>query len=268
MNHALENRRIVNTRAVHQAGVFDEILRERGAVTLDYPCIEIVPVADATELDAALRDLTNGAYDWLVLTSANTVFALAPRLERKGWKLAGAHFRSAAIGPATAEAAHRLLGLEAMTLPEEFITESLGESLPVRAGERVLLPESAIARPTLANILRERGAAVTVVPAYRTVCGHGGADVPRFLAEHTIDAMTFTSTSTVTHFLERLTREGGRREDLKDVCAVCIGPKTAEAARAGGFGAVLVPSEYTLRGLVDALDRWFDHKPNPREDRP
>jgi uroporphyrinogen-III synthase len=262
------NRRVVNTRAAHQADAFDAILRARGAVPLHYPCIEIAPAENPAVLDASLRHLAAGCYEWLALTSANTVVAIAHRLEAADIALKGAPFRCAAVGPATAEAARDQLGLECAVVPEEFVAESLGESIPVLPGERVLLPESAIARPALARILTARGARVTVVPAYRTVCGQGGENIADLLAEKRIDALTFTSTSTVTNFLERLEREGGRREDLSGVCVACIGPRTAEAAREGGLASLVVPTVYTLEGLADALDRHFSSNPSTREDRP
>lgn len=259
MTHRLARKRIVNTRAVHQAGAFSDMLRERGAIPVEYPCIEIVPVEDAAAFDAALRELAAGRYHWLALTSANAVYAVATRLERAGIRLGDAGFRTASIGPATAEAARRMLGLESVSVPEEYVAEAMGEALPVRTGQRVLLPESAIARPALAGILRGRGAEVTVIPAYRTVRGRGGEDVPGQLSRGEIHALTFASSSSVAHFVERLRREGGRMEDARAVCAACIGPVTAELAREHGFENVLIPREYTLVGLVEALADYFEN---------
>lgn len=257
MTGALIGKRIVNTRAVHQAQEFNDLLRARGAVPLDYPCIAIVPPEDSTHLDAALRDLIAGRFDWLVLTSANTVIAIAQRLSVLGLALPGTPFRTAAVGPATKEAAQVHLGLELVDLPTEYIAESLAESLPIEPGTRVLLAESAIARATLADLLAARGAKVSVVDAYRTVCGHGGVDVPQRLAQKQIDAFTFTSSSTVTGFIERLMKEGGQQEDALAVCAACIGPKTAATAYECGFRVLTVASEHTLEGLSEALNDRF-----------
>ena len=257
MTQALHNRRVVNTRAPHQAAAFDDLLRAHGAVPLDYPCIDIFPVDDDGRFDRTVRDLVAGRYHWLALTSPNTVFALARRLSALKLTLTAPSFRSAAIGPATRDAARDQLGLASMVVPEEFIAESLGANLPVQAGERVLLPESDLARPVLAALLRERGVDVTVVAAYRTVCGSGGVDVPRLLAEGRVDVMTFTSPSTVTNFIERRRREGGAMERALGVCAACIGPITAEVARKHGFTNVLVPPEYTLKGLTETMEAFF-----------
>ncbi len=257
MSRALQGKHIVNTRAVHQAAAFDGLLRAKGAVPLAYPCIAIVPPEDGTELDAGLRDLSAGYFDWLVLTSTNTVLAIAQRLKALGLSLAGTPFRTAAIGTATAEAAHEQLGLERIDVPSEYIAESLAAYLPVEKGTQVLLPESVIAWTTLADMLSARGAVVRVVDAYQTVCGSGGVDVPQRLAQRQIDAITFTSSSTVTGFLERLDKEGGHREDALKLCAACIGPKTAATARDCGFSAITMPADYTLEGLLVALENYF-----------
>jgi uroporphyrinogen-III synthase len=257
MSAALIGKTIVNTRAAHQAEGLNTFLRSRGAIPVDYPCIAIAPPQDSTLLDTSLVALEGGHFDWLVLTSANTVFALAERLQVLRFGLTGKTFRTAAIGTATAEIAKARLGLELFDLPPHYVAESLAEHLPVETGTRVLLPESAVARPILADKLSDRGARVSVVDAYQTVCGQGGADVPRLLAQQRIDALTFTSSSTVTYFLERLHRGDGRQEDAFMRCAACIGPKTAATAREYGFKVLTTAAEHTLNGLIEALDTYF-----------
>jgi len=259
MSAALHGKQIVNTRAVHQAEALNALLRARGAIPLAYPCIDIAPPHETHTLDAALHELSAGGFAWLILTSANTVMILAQRLHALGLSLTDAPFRTAAIGPSTAQPAVTHLGVTPFELPPHYVAESLAEHLPITHGMRVLLPESAIARPTLADRLTERGAAVTVVEAYHTVRGHGGLDVPQLLAQKRIDALTFTSSSTVTYFFERLTQEGGQPSDALSVCAVCIGSKTAATARDYGFTTLITATEYTLDGLMDALDAYFAH---------
>jgi uroporphyrinogen-III synthase len=267
VTRGLADRRIINTRAPHQAGALDAILRAHGAVPLEYPCIDIVPAEDNTAFDASLRSLMAGDYAWLVLTSINTVLAVARRLGALGLSLAGARVRVAAIGPATREAARELLGVDADIVPEKFVAESLGDAIPVRRGEKVFLPESEIARPVLAEMLRARGAGVDVVVAYHTGRGRGGADIPSLLEQGAVDAVTFTSTSTVTNFLERIGREGGSLPRALGLCAACIGPVTADAARENGFRNIVVPGEYTLAGMTEALEGYFGSGSFRGEDR-
>lgn len=260
MTHALTGKQIVNTRATRQAEVLSNLLRLRGAVPLAYPCIDIVTPEDTTSLDTALFNLTTGHYDWLTLTSANTIFAIADRLSTLDLPLMSTAFRTAALGPATAAAAKQILNLEALVIPAEYDAENLANSLPITSESHILLPESGIARPTLVEMLMARGAQVTVVTAYQTVCGYGGDDVPRLLEHQQIDALTFTSSSTVTCFLGRLENESGHREKALTLCAACIGSKTAATARDRGFSIVTTASEHTLESLIDALDIHFAHQ--------
>lgn len=260
MTESLKGKYILNTRAAHQAEALNSLLRAKGAVPLDYPCIAIAPPDDSTLLDASLVDLVAGQFDWLILTSANTVFAVTQRLTALGMTLTRAAFRTAVVGPATAEASQEQLDLELFDLPMQYIAEALADHLPVETGTRILLPASAIARPTLADMLSARGAEVSIVTAYHTICGQGGVDVPQLLAQKQIDALTFTSSSTVTCFLERLREEGGQLEDAFEVCAACIGSKTAATARDCGFIVLTIPTEHTLDGLLNALDEYFSQQ--------
>lgn len=268
MSSGLTDRRVVNTRATHQAEPLNRLLRAQGALPLQYPCIAISPPVESNPLDSALQDLAGDEFDWLVLTSTNSAIALAQRLAALGLTLAGTSFRCAAVGPATAEAARQQLGLASVALPEQFIAESLADTLAMEEGERVLLPQSAIARPTLARLLADRGLDVTVVEAYRTTCGSGGDEIPRLLRERQVNAITFTSSSTVGCFLERLAAEAGNPDSLQNVTIGCIGPKTAETAVACGLHVSVLPAQNTLGALVNALAHHFTRMSTSRMESP
>jgi uroporphyrinogen-III synthase len=259
---ALAGKKIVNTRAAHQAAELDDLLQTRGAVPVPYPCIDIVPPPDTAQLDKALMGAAKGDFDWLVLTSVNTVFSLSRRLE--ALKLPSSNLSRlsiAAIGPATAKAARDRLGLETALLPEEFVAESLLDTFSARPGARVLLPQSEIARATLADGLAAAGMQVTSVVAYQTVIGSGGADVPALLQGRQIDAVTFTSSSTVSNFLRRLEEQGGAGWSpaacLSAICVACIGPMTARTALESGLEVAVVPERHTLKDLVVGLESCF-----------
>lgn len=251
----LAGKRVVVTRAVHQAAEMIDLLQERDAIPLRYPCLAISPPADTRLLDDALNDAANGKFDRLVLTSANTVHILAQRLSTLA--LALGPLPTAAVGPKTAAAAATLLGLNVTLVAKEHVAESLAQEMSPAPGERLLLPQSAIARPVLAERLRAAGAQVTVVDAYHTGIGQGGEPVPALLAEGQIDIIPFTSSSTVTNFLERLQREGGQRRHLTGVCLAAIGPVTADTMAEAGLPVDVMPAEYTLQGLLTALESHF-----------
>src|SRR5688572_33168579 len=118
----LAGKRIVITRAPHQAVELETALRALGSVPILYPCIEIAPPEDTSKLDGALRDAASGYYHWLVLTNANAVVILKQRTEASGISLPR-HLKIAAIGPATVHAAWMLMRLDVRALPEKFAAE-------------------------------------------------------------------------------------------------------------------------------------------------
>ncbi|MFN2223315.1 MAG: uroporphyrinogen-III synthase [Chloroflexota bacterium] len=251
----LADKKVVVTRAIHQAAELADLLRQASARPVLYPCLAIRPPEDTRSLDAALRAAAAGDYHRLVLTSANTVHILAGRLAALELSLQG--LASAAVGPKTAEAAEALLGVNVTLVAKKHIAESLAEEMAPAADERLLLPQSALARPLLAERLMAAGARVTVIEAYDTGLGQAGEPVPALLADGEIDVITFTSSSTVTNFLERLEKEGGQREHLARVCLAAIGPVTAATMAEAALLVDVMPAEYTMAGLVNALEAYF-----------
>ncbi|TMK89370.1 MAG: uroporphyrinogen-III C-methyltransferase [Actinobacteria bacterium] len=235
----LFGRKVVVTRAREQASELVDRLHRLGAETVELPAITIDEPGDG---GAALRGaaLRVGHYDWVIFTSANAVERFCARLH-DARSLAGV--RVAAIGPGTAGAL-RSFGVEPDLVPENFVAESLIEVFPFGNGE-VLLPRAAVAREVLPESLRAKGWRVDVVEAYLTRSAEPSASA---LAEAgKADAITFTSSSTVTNFLH----VAGL--DAVPPVVVCIGPVTAETARAAGLTVDVVAEEHTIDGLVQAL---------------
>lgn len=245
----LAGKRIVNTRAAHQAETLDVLLRAEGAQPLPYPAIRFAPPERTQVLDEALAS----TYDWLVLTSANTVDALAARVQALSISLAG--IKTAAVGAATAQAAKDKLGVEAAFMPTEANAQALAAQLPLMPGARVLLPQSELAGVALAERLQERGASVKAVTAYRTVKGTGGVELAPLLRNAQVDAVTFTSASTVRYFAERLADEGVLL--TAQVRVVCLSAQISAAARTAGYTVSAEARTQTLNALVDALAECF-----------
>jgi uroporphyrinogen-III synthase len=229
--------RVVVTRAEHQAGEMASRLRAIGAEPLLLPVISIEPPDDGgAALHAAMQQVDD--YDWLVVTSVNTV-------ERLTSFLPVANVRIAAIGPGTADAL-RSAGCDVDLVPGEFVAESLVASFPSGAG-RVLLPRAEVARDVLPDGLRRKGWDVDVVTAYRTVNVKPPADL--LDAALHADVITFTAPSTVRAFLEF-------SGDVRLPTVVCIGPVTAAAAREAGLTVAAVADEHTIDGLVETLSAF------------
>jgi uroporphyrinogen III methyltransferase / synthase len=232
----LDGRRIVVTRPPEHAGALVESLERLGADALVVPLISIEPLDDDTELTTLVE---RGDHDWIVFTSANAVRAVGPGLSH-------ARGRAAAVGPATAQAL-RDVGIEPAFVPALFAAGEIADGLEPLAGARVLLPQSEIAETLLADELRARGASVDAVEAYRTVARDARED--ELVALRAADAVLLASGSAA----RSLGAQGGAGNAL----VVCIGPKTAEAARSTGLEIGLVPEEATGQGMIQALVSHF-----------
>jgi uroporphyrinogen-III synthase len=253
MSSPLAGKTVVVTRALHQADELNALLRERAAVPLAYPCIDFAPPLDTTALDQRLGEALAGAYDWLVFTSSNAVRLVSERLPASR----SYRFRIAAVGEATAAATRDCLGVEADLIPQAYNAEA--EALAALAGgARVLLPQSELARTTLYDRLTAAGAVVTPITAYRTIIGSGGVEVPALVRRGKVDAITFTSPSTVEHFVRRLTHEGGFRDDVDGLCIACLGATTARAAEGHQFKVSVVPVTQTMRSMCESLEQYFE----------
>lgn len=260
----LAGKRVVITRAAHQAEELAKLLRVRGAEPLLYPCIDIVPPEDTTQLDAAVKAAASGAFEWLVLTSANTVQSLAERLDALHLETSVLHhMKVATVGSATSEAAQTLLGVTVNILPEEFRAEALANAIDFAPGTTIFLPQADVAAPDLAQALTQRGGKVQAVVAYRTIVGTGGINLPGELAQGCIDAITFASPSAVCNLTWRLVEEGGTTQDLSGVVLACIGPATLKKAHECGLSAAVKSPVSTLDCLVESLEEYFNDSVSP-----
>jgi uroporphyrinogen-III synthase len=255
----LSGRRIAITRPAAQSRALIAQLQALGGESLVCPAIAIAPLADNSALDAAIARLV--AYDWLIVTSVNGVHTLVARMAELGADQAALQrLKIGAIGPATAQALAKH-GLRAEFMPSAYVAEAILAEIGDVAGQRILLPRADIARELLAAGLRERGAQVDEIAAYRTVPGDGAAELAKHIEANAVDAITFTSSSTVRYTLDGLEQIGIQREKaitlLNQTAIICIGPITAATARAEGLRVDAIAQQFTSDGLVAALKEWF-----------
>ena len=257
----LEGRTIVVTRARAQAQRFAQLLEAAGARVLQAPTIVIEPPASWELLDTALAALDS--FTWVVFTSVNGVAMVNRRLTARGLAWAAiARKRVAAIGPATAEALAEH-GVRVELVPAEYRAEALVEGLRpvVGPGDRVLLPRAKETRDVLVVELRRLGVAVTEVPAYQTRRVEDGVGRLReALASGSVDAVTFTSSSTARNFAEQFS-DDERSAWRGRIAVASIGPITAATAAEYGLSTDVMPSEYTIPALARALADYFSRAP-------
>ena len=254
-NRPLSGKRILVTRARHQAIALNLLLTERGAEPIELPAIDIQPIADSTELDEAISNLNN--YHWIIFTSVNGVFSFWQRMNKLKLDTRALCGRQiGVIGPATAEA----LGAKGITpdyIPEIYTTEGILAGLEHRdiTGQRFLLPRADIADKELVQGIRKLGAEVHEVTAYYTLPARESiAKAKQMLVSGEIDVITFTSSSTVTNLVDAFQ---GEPLPINRVTIACIGPKTAEAVSSAGLKVDILAGEQTISGLVEAIEEYF-----------
>ncbi len=255
----LKGRRVLVTRARDQAAALCDLLSGAGAVPVLLPAIAVEAAEDLLPLDRAMERLWLGG--WLAFTSANAVtIVLERRSRRKSGAFDAEHLaampagvRVAAVGPATAKAL-QARGVHIDAMPAEHIGAALAGALGDLAGKVVVLPGSDIARDETAEALRAAGALVERVTVYRTSSAEPDAQGKAELGRG-VDAVTFTSPSTVRGLMERL--EPPLVQKVREAVVACIGPTTAAAARAAGLEVAVHPHEHTIEALVNALAEHF-----------
>ncbi len=251
----LSGKRIVVTRAREQASELAEKLEAKGAEAIVFPVIKLVPPSDSY---AALDDavIKVGTYDWLCFASAPAVHAFCARLSSAGkdarWFAAA---KIAAVGPATAEAL-KSHGLCVDFQPLVMTGAGLGAELPEEPfGKNFLVPRAKDGDDSLINALIAREGTVDAVVAYENVIDAADADaVRRRLLDGTIDAVTFTSSSTVKNFASAL---NGLALPAS-VLVACIGPSTAKTAEEVlGRAPDILAKEPTMDSFVAALEQHY-----------
>jgi uroporphyrinogen-III synthase len=288
----LAGRRILVTRAASQAGKLSDVLRALGAEPVEVPVLEIRPPASYEPLDNALRRLDS--FDWLILTSANTVRVLAERAAYLQIPVAlPLSLNVAAVGDSTASAA-RGAGIQVTFVPESYVAESLVEGLLTEeptasghksretqrnesghdfgraekaedeagalaagtsfSGKRILIARAAIARDVIPDALRAAGAQVDIVDAYENVLPESAPALLREELARGIDAATFTSSSSVTH-LKEAAEKAHITFPFAGVPAVSIGPVTSRTLRESGWPPATEAAPHDIPGLVAAVTR-------------
>jgi uroporphyrinogen III methyltransferase/synthase len=191
-------------------------------------------------------------FDSIVFFSANGVdaFFRALRLSgRDSRSLAGK--TTAVIGPATGEALARH-GILADVTAGRFIAEGLLETLLASAdvrGVRYLLVRSDIGRDILRKGLRDAGAVVEEASFYSTCAEELAPHVRERILSGELDVITFTSSSTVASFFDRM-----RADNLPQKTLIAsIGPQTSKAITGYGRAPDIEAGMYTVDGLVEAI---------------
>jgi uroporphyrinogen-III synthase len=239
------------TRAEDQAGGLVASLEARGARAILAPAIRLVR-APRGAMDEAIGELVAGRFAWVLFTSQAGVKTVLEGLARRDLGVDAIRAEVGAVGEGTARSL-RGAGVEPSLVPETFTTYALSRAMP-RGSGKVLLPRADIATGELEAAVAAKGWTPLRVEAYRTKLSHRmPADAALALGAGKVDAITFSSASTVQGFVEMLGATGMLAGGLPKV--VCIGPVTARMASDSGLDVAGVARPHTIEGLIAALER-------------
>ena len=251
----LFGRRVLITRTKSQAGMLSARLAEMGAFPIEVPTIDVKLQPDSPDLVRTLASVA--LFDWIAFTSANAVQAVIEGLARLGQDTRALNaVKVAAIGPSSAAALGRY-GIKADLVADIATSTELASAMIESgiAGSRVLLPKSDIAESVLPDRLRSSGAFVEEIVCYRTVVPESSRCLVRETLRAGVDAITFTSSSTVKNLTKLLDNDASL---LEGVSIACIGPVTAATAGRFGLNVDIVAQDHTVDGLVVALLERFE----------
>ncbi|MCL2778096.1 MAG: uroporphyrinogen-III synthase [Polyangiaceae bacterium] len=271
----LVGKRVLVLRAREQAASVTELLRARGAEPVVMPILEFHPPTDPRPMIAAIGSLAERGegderHGWVVFTSANGVERVLTEIARQGMSVeALGNMRVAAVGPATASALTKA-GIKVDLVAREHHGEGLAADMLAAIGNEspkpsVLLLRAEVARDVLPETLREAGCKVDIVSVYKTAAPSGplvDGLVVRLEAGD-IDAILFTSPSSVNHLCDALDAHAAHAENLLSragIIVASIGPVTTEAAHARGVKVDVTARPSTMAALVEALENHFDKK--------
>ncbi len=253
----LHGKNILVTRASTQSGVFASLLEERGGSVEALALLKTIAPSSYAPLDKAIKQLET--YDWAIFTSVNGVEYFFKRLYKAGLDLRELKgVRLAAIGKATA-AALKARGLNVDLVAKDFRAEGLIKALKGRVKDRrFLLPRAELARELLPEFIRDNGGTIDIAPVYKTIKPRKeGLRIKAQLLQHDYDIVTFTSSSAVKNFVSLLkkTKVAGL---MKDVTVACIGPVTADAAKAAGIKVDIMPKNATVPEMAEAIAGYYN----------
>jgi len=258
----LFGKRIVITRARAQASSLVSKLSRLGAQCIEIPTIKIVPPEDISPLKKSIENIDN--YDWLVFTSVNGVKFFFDTLFDMGKDVRSlGHLKLACIGPVTKERLQDY-GIISDILPETYRAESVIKAFSniELKNKKILLPRAKKARTILPEELTRMGAKVDEVIAYETLLDmNKKEELINLLQDSEIDAVTFTSSSTVSNFISLFDSKDSRKL-LKNIITASIGPITSETARSLDIEPEIEAKEFTIQGLVDSLLAYYESQ-NP-----
>ncbi|MBT2693072.1 uroporphyrinogen-III synthase [Bacillus sp. ISL-55] len=249
----LQNKTVMIPRGKAHAKSFSDLVKRNGGIPVEIPLIAFKPVKASEKLLKTLANLHT--YDWIIFTSNVTVETFYSFL-KKGQALLP---KIAVIGEKTKEVLVDM-GETVDFVPEEYVAEGfVDEFLPhVKQGERILIPKGNLARDYISAALKEKGAIVNEVIIYETYLPEESRDkLVKMLKEESLDILTFTSPSTIDHFM-KIVEDHNLDGKLEHCIVACIGPVSKRKAEQRGLKVHAMPEKYTVEEMLNSIAKYIN----------
>ncbi|WP_078413943.1 uroporphyrinogen-III synthase [Priestia abyssalis] len=264
-NAPLFLKKILVTRGAAQSSSFSKLIEARGGTAIESSLLSFKLIDEKEQLKA-LHNLHS--FQWLIFTSQNGISFFLELLEKCHINREILNKLNIAVVGKKTELELKKYGLEAKVVPKEYVAENLLDSLLpcLHPGDKTLIVRGNLARTVIKEGLMDQGYEAEELTVYKTVPNHHAKQSLReLLIGGELDAITFTSSSTVVFFMEMI-EDLPRQSLLKDCLIVCIGPITAETVKSFGITEYLVPSEYTINGMINVLVHHFSDSQEAKEE--
>lgn len=251
----LFGKRVIVTRASHQAGEFSGKLNALGAQVFEVPVIRLVSLKADKQVAVTF---SQEIYDWVIFTSQNGVEEFSRILQRTrkdSRVLAGK--KICAIGPQTAMALEKI-GISPDFIPKRYFAEAIIRHFQhvVPKKSRVLILRARQARDALPQGLSDAGLKVKVIDLYDTRAEKEGIAKMREAFKAGVELVTFTSSSTVKNFVKLL--GSGYRVKLLGIKIASIGAVTSGTLKEFGLKVDIQANDFTVNGLTEAIRKAYD----------
>lgn len=249
VNQILKGKSVLITRAAHQSKKFIELVEKHGGKAIAMPMIEIVELADKSEIYEALDRLDT--IDWLVFTSENTVHYFFKYAAEEGIKFYFyPNLKIATVGDKTKLKLEKL-GYRTNFVPFQFTAAVLAEDMDEEiSGKKILIPRSNLASNEYLKVFEKRGASVFPLTVYENRETKYSSELAQEKLSKTIDYLTFTSGSTLRSF-DRYVQQNTM--NIIESKMYCIGPSTAKVAAELGYKIDAIAEPYTEEALFDLI---------------
>ena len=252
---------IAITRPIDQSKKLSALISEAGGTPILFPLIEITPLADYSQFQAAISDIKD--YDWAIFISSNAVQNGMPRLVKAEIP---PNLKFAAIGPVTASELQSF-GVKDVLTPFSHVQD--GDENKVRfdseslltlpemtnvAGKKILIVRGVGGRDVLAETLKARGAQVTFAECYQRINPQTNCNLlAQLWAEKKLYGIVVTSSEAMRHLLDL----AGNADWLNNVTLFVNHARIAELPKQLGLKVVVANAagdESMLSKLIERLD--------------